>query len=372
MVDQIYGGTGDSLGLIAASERLDIYAAVDAKLLPSFTGPWWPALTPPSPEKGRQETSSLAGPTLFFGGDSLDYADTALDSQLDTLPADFGLTQELEAISLPSNSRELAEANSELLAELEAAGFSKAKKEEVEIDSSEDCTESDQDMAGEAAVPDGELDEPMQDAMPSVSSTTLTPPQKAITTNDLKEMQKEMNVNIKAPKCFCGLDAKMRKCMTQDQTSKAFGVMFWWCNKDKWDEDGNEVERCKFARRVDQGRARVCTFWRETGSCKKGSECSFAHDIGGELTWKGKDGSHHSESKEKKEGVKGVGEEEEEEEKVVEKVEGVGVEVESEKDKGEVEESDSSSSSSSSDSDSDSDSDDSSVLSSSSSSSDEK
>ncbi|GMI33190.1 hypothetical protein TrRE_jg4893 [Triparma retinervis] len=189
-----------------------------------------------------------------------------------------------------------------------------------------------------------------------------------------KEMQKEMNVNIKAPKCFCGLDAKMRKCMTQDQTSKAFGVMFWWCNKDKWDEDGNEVERCKFARRVDQGRARVCTFWRETGSCKKGSECSFAHDIGGELTWKGKDGSHHSESKEKKEGVKGVGEEEEEEEKVVEKVEGVGVEVESEKDKGEVEESDSSSSSSSSsDSDSDSDSDDSSVLSSSSSSSsDEK
>jgi hypothetical protein len=35
-----------------------------------------------------------------------------------------------------------------------------------------------------------------------------------------KEMQKGMNVNIKAPKCFCGLDAKMRKCMTQDQTSK--------------------------------------------------------------------------------------------------------------------------------------------------------
>jgi len=85
-----------------------------------------------------------------------------------------------------------------------------------------------------------------------------------------KEMQKSMRVNVKAPNCFCGLPSKMRKCLrTEDENSKALGVMFWWCNKDKWDED-----RCKFARRVDQGGRRVCKFWRETGGCKKGDEVS--------------------------------------------------------------------------------------------------
>ena len=123
---------------------------------------------------------------------------------------------------------------------------------------------------------------------------------------------------------------------------QAFGVMFWWCNKDKWDEDGNEVERCKFARRVDQGRARVCKFWRETGSCKKGVDCSFAHEIGGELTWKGKDGSIHQEAKGAEEG-----------EKELEKVEKV-VEVESEEVAATKADSDSESDSDESDSESDS------------------
>ena len=70
VVDRIAkSGTDDSLGLIAASERLRIYTDIDTSVLPSFTGPWWPASTPPSPEPGRQEetTNTLSCPTLLFG-----------------------------------------------------------------------------------------------------------------------------------------------------------------------------------------------------------------------------------------------------------------------------------------------------------------
>ena len=97
-----------------------------------------------------------------------------------------------------------------------------------------------------------------------------------------KRMQMEMKELTKtAPNCFCGLPAKMRKCIrTEDESSRAKGVMFWWCNKDKWDEGA-----CKFARPVTQ-KKKVCQFWKvgDSTSCKKGSACKFWHEGEVEVT----------------------------------------------------------------------------------------
>ena len=65
----------------------------------------------------------------------------------------------------------------------------------------------------------------------------------------------------------------MRKCDTSNSSSRAKGVMFWWCGKDRWDGDV-----CRFARPVSQGNRRVCRFWRLGGACKKGAACEFLHD----------------------------------------------------------------------------------------------
>lgn len=62
-----------------------------------------------------------------------------------------------------------------------------------------------------------------------------------------KKMQMEMKDLTKtAPNCFCGLPAKLRKCIGTklDENSRAKGVMFWWCNKDKWDENACKVSSC--------------------------------------------------------------------------------------------------------------------------------
>ena len=142
IVDRIsISGANDSLELLAAARQLDIYKEFDTTKLPSFTGLWWPNETPPSPEPGRQElaTDSLSGPTLQFGrgGNTLDYADTQLDSQPATLPGDQGLTQQFEATSLASDFIGFREAERELLADLEAAGFQNT----IRVEESEpDCT----------------------------------------------------------------------------------------------------------------------------------------------------------------------------------------------------------------------------------------
>lgn len=47
-----------------------------------------------------------------------------------------------------------------------------------------------------------------------------------------------------APNCLCGLKSSARKCRKKD--SQAFGLMFWWCSKQKDDET-----RCTFSKRAD-------------------------------------------------------------------------------------------------------------------------
>ena len=106
-----------------------------------------------------------------------------------------------------------------------------------------------------------------------------------------KELQAKMNVNANAPKCFCKLPAKMRKCK-RSKDPRAMGVMFWWCGKDRWDGD-----TCRFARRVDQEKGvRVCRFWRQRGSCKKGDDCEFFHEMGAAAQQQNQDASRRSSS----------------------------------------------------------------------------
>lgn len=97
-----------------------------------------------------------------------------------------------------------------------------------------------------------------------------------------RELQK-----IKPPNCFCGLPSRLKKVKrsnTGGETSRAIGNYFFFCIKKKTENP------CRFARPVEDElkpkKERPCTFFFKNGTCKKGANCLFSHDM--ESSMKGK------------------------------------------------------------------------------------
>ncbi|KAL7542540.1 hypothetical protein ACHAXR_012134 [Thalassiosira sp. AJA248-18] len=118
------------------------------------------------------------------------------------------------------------------------------------------------------------------------------------------ERAKELQA-IPPPKCFCGVPSRLNKVKRSKEggdSSRAIGKYFFFCSKKRDDET-----QCRFARPVemelkkqkglDKRKAKavggakdnkkgddkkpklICKFFAKSGSCKKGRNCEFSHDV---------------------------------------------------------------------------------------------
>jgi hypothetical protein len=176
-----------------------------------------------------------------------------------------------------------------------------------------------------------------------------------------KAIQRKMvHMNkLKPPDCFCGLPSRKARINEKNKKEidqRARGKWFWFCSKTKGD-----YTKCKMARVIeerDEEGARVkkvCTFWAQDQTCRKGANCSFLHEgwvgntTGGKIVVEGEEKvaaaastSSSSAAQEKEDAV--VNNKEEEEEVAVEKDDDKEESSKSEEGKGKAEKSSSDSS----------------------------
>lgn len=114
----------------------------------------------------------------------------------------------------------------------------------------------------------------------------------------------KMLQQIPPPKCFCNIPSRLNKVNRSKEggdSSRAIGKYFFFCSKKRDDET-----QCRFARPMEMERDKkksagdgkkdkktlakekrehpnkptmVCKFFAKTGTCKKGSQCEFSHDV---------------------------------------------------------------------------------------------